>query len=295
MKALEETVTLKGKKNITVEKFFADESFVSNVGNGAFSDKLACLTDCYREIFAFDPWNEYLKCSDRSCTGKAGAGELIASQGMQPSTDIRLVEQEEDGLLPPERVCCPKCGAAMELFYPPDRTRERFTAEFQKNITGVLLWDEHRRLSGFTFGWITNYQDLWDEKLETACGGTPSYAEYKSSLLKTGKDIHNPVFYLAEWGLSRRLRGSGASALLLEKLRDVSVSHLTEWVDTTDVVNYSRAGSKPYVLMEALSAQRLYDNGATVLSWVRTPVLLQGLDLILSSMLAQPNTQSPSG
>jgi hypothetical protein len=101
------------------------------------------------------------------------------------------------------------------------------------------------------------------------------------------------LFCLAERGLSTRLRGSGTSALLLAKLRDVSVSHLTGWVDTTDVVNYSRVGSKPYVLMEVLSAQRSYDYGATVLARVPTPILLQALDAIFSRMLAHTDYGIP--
>jgi hypothetical protein len=292
MKEIIETVLLDGTETITVEKFFATKSFVVEVKNGALDDKLIRLTDLYREIFAFEPWNEYLKCRDHSCTGKMGTSEVSASQGQQLPSGLHLSELEKGGFLAPDAVSCPKCGSKMEPFYPPDSTLHRFRVEFQKNITGVLLWDERRSLSGFTFGWITNYRELWEEKLEKACAGKLSYTEYANLLAKAGKDIDRPVFYLAEWGLDRRFRGSGAAGLLLGKLRDVSVFHLTDWVETTDVVNYSRTGSKPHLLMDALGSTRLYDNGDVLLASILTTTLLEGLNFIITHMMPQPNAKT---
>jgi len=42
-----------------------------------------------------------------------------------------------------------------------------------------------------------------EEKLHTACKGKLSYPEYRSLLSNADRDIDHPVFYLAEWGLTR--------------------------------------------------------------------------------------------
>jgi hypothetical protein len=178
----------------------------------------------------------------------------------------------------------------MELFYPPGCTRERIKTEFQKDITGALLWDPQGQLSGFTWGWITTYQELWADKFENAFFGKLSYGEYQRRLSRAGKDLLRPTFYFAEWGLARNLRGSGAAAVLLEELRAVSLFRLSEWVAKADIVTYVASGSKAHRLLELVSPQYLYNDGDRNIAYVPAELLLFLANQAISQQLTQPAT-----
>ncbi len=173
----------------------------------------------------------------------------------------------------------------MELFYPPGYTRERIQTEFQKDIAGAFLWDQQGQLLGFTWGWMTTYQELWAEKFEEAFFGKLSYAEYQRRLLQAGKDLLRPTFYTAEWGLARNLRGSGAAAALLGELRDVSLFRLSEWVDKCDIVAYSASGSKAHRLIELLTPKYLYHDGDRNIAYAPGEILVPLLDQAMSQRL----------
>ena len=158
------TVSLRDLREVTIERFYMSEAFGSALLSGALDELLDRVTDCYRDIFGSEPWNEYLKCKIKGCTGKIGVGEVLRSRDIRLQSSLSVAHLEAAGLLPYDTCCCPSCGGEMELFYPPDYTRERIKTEFQKDITGALLWDQQGKLSGFTCGWMTTYQELLADK-----------------------------------------------------------------------------------------------------------------------------------
>lgn len=61
-------------ETVTIEPFFSDSDDWAVLAN---------LVDCYREVFAEPPWNEWLACAVSNCKvswGKSQAAELAATE-----------------------------------------------------------------------------------------------------------------------------------------------------------------------------------------------------------------------
>ena len=283
-----EHVVLEDSTAVTVEKFFASDLFAATIRSGAYDDRIEQITDCFRELCAWKPWNQYLKCANRSCNGRMGASDILSSRGLEQPANFNLIELEAAGIIGSESVPCPKCRGSMVFFHPPEATRDRIKSEFLKNVTGALLWDYTGRISGFVWAWLTTYQELWANKLELAFAGRFSYAQFCSGLKRVNRTPSHRVFYIAEWGLAKRLRGTGASEVLLEKLAEVSLYRLSEWVSSSDIVTYAANGDRAHRAFEALGPEYLFDDGALNIMYKPALELLDSTEITAAPQLSPP-------
>jgi len=118
MTQLVETVSLDGPECITVQKFFATESFAANVKKGVWTIHSPGLPIVIAK-FSLLTRGTSTSSVRPDLHGKAGVGELLAFQRMLPQNGSRLCELEENGYLAYERFACPNAERAWNYFIRP--------------------------------------------------------------------------------------------------------------------------------------------------------------------------------
>lgn len=285
----EKVSSLSNGKSVTLRSFVGSYEFQERLRRGDLKPLLIELTECYRDIFAAEPWNEYLRCQRSICAGKVGIGDILKKRKLMQYKDMRIIDLETSGILDLRMYRCPLCRGKTKGFYPSKETRKRIESEFQKDIASVLLWDNMGRLAGFIWGWYTTYEKLYSEKLSSLNTRTFSQHEYRIILQQAGKVPEQLVFYLAEWGVIHYLRGSGAAMLILEELCQRTMDRWSHLINQTDVVAYSVSGSKAHRVLDAFKPKYIYDDGKVNICYIGASSVGLLFESALNKHLSSPD------
>jgi hypothetical protein len=141
----------------------------------------------YADVFATEPWNEAMRCTN--CSRSYGVGA------------------------PP---ACIDCNAELVEYYPLDQTTREIRSYFSLNRSRVALALENptasQSLCGFAWGWEEPLPALNDRKLALASDDLQAVLDF------FGQDKDSPVFYFSEFGVRADLRGLGLGKLLYRGL-----------------------------------------------------------------------------
>jgi len=203
-----------------------------------FFSELAFL---YRDIYAKEPWNEYLVCAKSDCRGKTGLPETASV-----SDEDRKVASSPDGSM------CPSCNSPMELFYDQQRLVENLNSLFRQKVFASLLIADEKKLSGFSLGWETSVREGYRDKVVAGTGDQaapamsyPEYLEEFRRILGSDFDEESTVFNSAEWAVSSEARSSKASLPLIHAIYALAQEKIPKTFGRDiPVIGHTLVGSK---------------------------------------------------
>ncbi len=166
------------------------------------------LINCYRQVFADPPWNEWKKCSNPDCPDP---------NGFWGKKDTKLLSSWNFR----------HCGMPLDDYWPRDQVRQDLEHELT-DITSCWLCFDGEQVVGFCWGYPITLGEL-EEKLKTEIA------------ISSQGDKRQLVAYQDEMGLIDRYRGSGlAKTMFLRRLDDfLSLGLKTTIVRTRELPNPS--------------------------------------------------------
>ncbi len=253
------------------------------IRNGHLDQFFIDLTNTYRDVYGRGPWKEYLTCVRRSCSEVLGISDVYISLSQQNSS---LVELERTRPVNPSDYLCPACSEPMGLFYPIQKTLQSIIESFQKQIFAIFLFSRQQQsLVGFCYGWYTNFQQIWEDKLADMFPGL----EYETYLQKvsdcTDDDIsdESQVFYMSEWGIALPHRSSGMAIPLAHSMLSRALQEMEG--EDPPAINYTSLGSKAHKIMgSAWGFQDVYADKNT-----KTVITFQNLRKFVEGMMPPVN------
>lgn len=160
----------------------AERGIIQVDPNNLPSKQLEQLAKGYAEVFADEPWGEFMKCSGQGCTEYFG----------------REVEGSE--------VCpCPRAQTLVE-FYPPAETMDYIRGEAAHPGSVMFLKTSDNETVGFVWGYkYATPKEFAESKYDS----TTMQETISNVLSKEG--ITNEFFYYSEIGVRKDQRGKGIS------------------------------------------------------------------------------------
>lgn len=251
------------------------------VATGELDGFLAELCQLYRDIYAGEPWKEYLICVDPDCQKTLGKEDIFGSDDCQR---LNVLEQERKNI--GEQTACPDCAGRMEFFYPEEDFLGELQRAFQQKIIAAFLLNGEAKLCGFALGWETTVAAGWQDKFlqghgDRLHGETMSYELY---LQEIRRNIHralheqDPVFNSAEWAIAPAARSVGASLQLI-RAKYAKALQLMQKNSPVPVIGHSLQGSKALSIFRrfGFSSGQVQTDG-TVRVYSTLERLLEGID-----------------
>lgn len=154
--------------------------------NLADNPLLSQLVECYRQVFAEEPWNEWLKC---------------------PQCQYRLGINQVNGQLP----VCPDCQIGLVEYWPAEQVEQDILHEVGSNDSWCWLVVDLSRLIGFCWGYTISVANL-ERKLGVSLAGLCERFKL---------DLNSEVAYQDELGILHEYRGTGLGrGLVINRLND---------------------------------------------------------------------------
>jgi len=196
---------------VYIGTLIASDPFKRTLGTNRSYRFFSELTEVYRDIYGDCPWNEFLSCSKKSCSGKRGISDIY---GLSSENRTKLTELEKKRKIIPRDYGCPLCGSPMNFYYSREDLLSMIKREFNQEFVAVLILDHEGNVLGFSWAWFAD-ADAVSQKLLTQFRCAPD-----SPILMTTKDYIREnrlrqVLLWNEWAVYQPYRNTIYSLLLI--------------------------------------------------------------------------------
>jgi S-adenosylmethionine decarboxylase len=292
MKVVRRNQTGDPSKELQMGFLHHSPSLQEALSKGELEPLLRALSDSYREIYGNDPWNEYLCCSNPTCTGTLSLEDVYGAK----TNIIDLKTLEAEIIIDPKDYKCPKDGSSMEYFYPPEKHLKSLRNGFHQEVFATLLFEGDHRLVGFCLGWETSVEDGWKDKVIPGKGDEAqpklTFEEYMDEALRLfgeGTQPQDKVLNVAEWGIDRNIQGKGTALSMMRELYSNALEKMqSSPADDFGVFAHSLDGSRAFKVTSKIGFQW----GKTLSSGERRAYLklkkaIEGIDRMMGKETAR--------
>lgn len=216
--------------------------------------EIEIITQLMIELFGYEPWSEYMACSEPSCKYKVSIEKWYGLSAGEYKP-LHLLREENPALECNDLCCQIHPDAPLTAFWPENKVKADLESKFKEDGNIILLYNNQNEIVGCTWGYSGTFKEAYSHEFEKFYHDYPELIqEYMKGMgQKLGREftMETPVYIWNIIGIRQPDRSLENLLLLLRTYLErvpEDKKHLPVPVETSDIsdmyINIKVAGGE---------------------------------------------------